>query len=217
MKAQHVRTIARLLAMGAGSDHVDVSTSGLGRSLGMSQQAASRHLVDLADEGLVERAPGGRSVRVTPLGISEVERLHAELGAGLGRARRVDLAGSLVSGMGEGAYYMSLGGYTGQFREKLGYVPYPGTLNVRLDGPGRRAASLLAGLPSTHIDGFSDGSRTFGPVSCLAAETAGIRSHLVLPERTHHDGSVIEIIAPVCLREEASLSDGSRVEVRVLP
>src|SRR5918912_644876 len=44
----------------------------------------------------------------------------------------IDFKGTIVSGMGEGAYYMSLAGYKKQFKEKLGYEPYPGTLHVKL-------------------------------------------------------------------------------------
>ena len=35
--------------------------------------------------------------------------------------------------MGEGSYYMSLKGYKKQFKEKLGYEPFPGTLNLKLE------------------------------------------------------------------------------------
>ena len=44
----------------------------------------------------------------------------------------IEFRRKIVSGMGEGAYYMSLKGYRNQFIEKLGYEPYPGTLNVKL-------------------------------------------------------------------------------------
>ena len=42
------------------------------------------------------------------------------------------LNGTVQSGLGEGAYYMSLRPYTDQFLEILGFSPFPGTLNVQL-------------------------------------------------------------------------------------
>ena len=38
-----------------------------------------------------------------------------------------------VSGMSEGAYYMSLKGHARQFVKRIGYVPFPGTLNAKLE------------------------------------------------------------------------------------
>jgi len=39
-----------------------------------------------------------------------------------------------VSGKGEGRFYSSKRKYAEQFSENLGFLPYPGTLNVKLDG-----------------------------------------------------------------------------------
>jgi riboflavin kinase len=42
------------------------------------------------------------------------------------------LRGRVVSGLGEGQHYISRQGYLKQFREKLGFEPFPGTLNIKL-------------------------------------------------------------------------------------
>ena len=218
LKIQHILTLSYLLSKGARGAFVPMSTASLGRGLSKSQQAASRHLLELEQGGFVERAASGRamSVRVTPRGHAEVAGLHAALQKGLRPQPRVALEGTLVSGMGEGAYYMSLEGYARQFRSRLGYVPFPGTLNVRLGrGAQREAARQFAGMPGTRIDGFSDGKRTYGWVKCFGAEVGGIACHLVVLERTHHDDSIAELISEACLREAASLRDGSRVRVTV--
>ena len=52
-----------------------------------------------------------------------LERTKAEL----------DVTGVLFSGLGEGAYYIMIKGYRKQFQSKLGFDPFPGTLNLRLD------------------------------------------------------------------------------------
>ena len=42
------------------------------------------------------------------------------------------LKGIIFTGLGEGAYYMSLEGYKKQFKKHLNFIPYPGTLNLRM-------------------------------------------------------------------------------------
>lgn len=208
----HVLALAHLLSLGAGARFVDVTTADLGLAISRSQQAASKHLRELAEWGLVERAAGarGHSVRVTGAGRLQTERLYRTLGAGLGGARCA-VRGTLVSGMGEGAYYMSLPGYTAQFRERIGYVPFPGTLNVRLE-PGSGPVPDSGGVM---IDGFSDGQRTYGPVRCLAARANGMNAHVIRPERTHHDATILELISELDMRRTGGLSDGSQVSVEL--
>src|SRR5437764_499102 len=46
----------------------------------------------------------------------------------------VVLTGAVKAGLGEGRYYLSRPGYVSQFESKLGWAPYPGTLNLELTG-----------------------------------------------------------------------------------
>ena len=219
-KIQHILTLSYLMSKGARHDFVTITTASLGRSIGRSQQAASRHLLELEQDGLVERAiDGGISVRITPKGYKEVARLHSILQKGMNTSPpAVRLRGRLVSGMGEGAYYVGLAGYSEQFRSGLGYVPFPGTLNVRLDRRTHQGAARRFGdAEGVMIDGFSDGKRTYGWVKCVAARIGRIDCHLIIPERTHHDDSIIELISAVCIRKAARLKDGSGVTVEMSP
>ena len=45
----------------------------------------------------------------------------------------MELAGRVFTGQGEGKKYVSLSWVKHQIKEKLGFDPYPGTLNLRLD------------------------------------------------------------------------------------
>ena len=72
--------------------------------------------------------------------------------------------------MGEGSYYMSLKGYRKQFKEKLGYEPFPGTANLKLeDRIYMDKKKEISNYPSIYIDGFKDENRTFGWVKCYPA------------------------------------------------
>lgn len=229
IKAQHLLTLVHLLSLGARHNFVRVSTADLGKAIQKSQQSASKHLADLEHDGLLERMTrgNGTSVRITDAGYRDLLRLGRILNTGLGlpeastgsssSSSQIVLKGRLVSGMGEGAYYMSLKGYTRQFKIRIGHIPFPGTLNVKLDGEAYvEAVRRLDTMDGARIDGFCDGKRTYGWVTCFVAKINGlVDAHLVRLERTHHDPSVIELISKHNIRESAGISDGSEVVIRV--
>jgi riboflavin kinase len=102
--------------------------------------------------------------------------------------------------------------------EKLGFDPYPGTLNLKLKtGLEVQAKRILDAYPGIMIDGFEDGQRTFGPVKSFKTIINNkIEGALLLIKRTHHGENVMEIISPFFLREKLGLKDGDRVNIKIL-
>ncbi len=222
IKLQHILTLIELLSKGARHNFVEVTTTLLGKDIGRSQQAASKHLLDLETSGYIERLKKGQkyAVKVTDKGYSEIQSLYLSLRAAHESApETMDFEGNVISGMGEGAYYMSLEGYRRQFREKLGYEPYPGTLNVRLTDQIYMNGRLELGKhPSIFINGFSDGTRTYGWVKCYRAtinDGAIDNAAVLVLERTHYDDSMLEVIAPTSIKQTASIKNGDRIKVQV--
>ncbi|PHY08629.1 MAG: riboflavin kinase [Nitrosarchaeum sp.] len=220
LKIQHILTLTYLLSKGAKHNFVTVTTESLGKSIHKSQQAASKHLVDLENNQFIERVISGRniSVKITLKGFSEMVKLSNTLQKSLESSpSHVELKGTLVSGLGEGSYYMSLKGYTKQFKTKIGYIPFPGTLNVRLDKKiHQEAIKQFENLEGIKIESFSDGKRTYGWVKCFHAKlNNSINCELVLLERTHHDNSIIELISQVCIRKLGKLKDGSIISIKI--
>lgn len=220
LKIQHILTLTHLLSKGAKHNFVTVTTASLGKSIRKSQQAASKHLLELENNQFIERIINGRniSVKITPKGFSEMVKLSTVLQKSLNSSpAHVELKGTLVSGMGEGAYYMSLRGYTNQFKSKIGYIPFPGTLNVRLDKKvHQEAIKQFESLDGILIKSFSDGKRTYGWVKCFPAKlNQSINCQLIILERTHHDDSIIELISKVCIRKSGRLKDGSKVTIKI--
>lgn len=219
LKAQYLLTLAYLLSLGARHQYIPITTSLVGRHIGRSQQAASKHLLDLENDMFIERMmnQGTIYVRVTRSGFLEVERVSSALQKSLESASHISVSGTLVPGVGEGAYYMGLEGYTRQFKSKIGYVPFPGTLNVKVtEGVHLQAMKRAKQAEGITVDGFSDGKRTYGWVRCIPARiNDAVDCHLILLERTHHDDSVAELISSICVRKAASLQDGSRISFRV--
>jgi len=221
LKIQHLLTLSYLLSKGAKYNFVSITTSSLGKNIHKSQQAASKHLLELEQNKFITRIISGRnlSVKITSKGFSEMVKLSSILQKSLDSSpSSVDLKGTLVSGMGEGAYYMGLKGYTKQFISKIGYVPFPGTLNVRLDKKiHQESIKQFETLDGIKIKSFSDGKRTYGWVKCFPAKlNNSISCQLIILERTHHDDSVIELISKTCLRKNAKLKDGSKVSIKIV-
>ena len=220
LKIQHLLTLSFLLTKGAKHNYVTITTSSLGKNIKKSQQAASKHLLELEQNLFIERIVSGRniSVKITSKGFSEMVKLSAILQKSLDSSpSHVILKGTLVSGMGEGAYYMGLKGYTKQFKSKIGYIPYPGTLNVRLNQKiHQEAIKQFEILEGIKIKSFSDGKRTYGWVKCFPAKlNNSINCELIILERTHHDASIIELISKVCIRKTGKLKDGSKVSIKI--
>ena len=220
LKIQHILTLAELLSKGARHNFVQITTSSLGKSIQKSQQAASKHILELENGGFIDRVMTGRqlSVKITQKGYSELVKLHSILGSSLGSADSyLELNGVIISGLGEGAYYMSLNGYTKQFKTKIGYIPFPGTLNVKLNQlQATQIIQQLNDLDNVVIDPFSDGKRTYGWVKCFHVTlNNSIKCELIRLERTHHDNSIIELISKNNLRKTARLQTGSKVTVRI--
>jgi riboflavin kinase, archaea type len=222
IKLQHIFTMTDLLQRGAHYNFIVITTSDLGKDIKRSQQAASRHLLDLENAGYIERLRKGQTfrVKITNRGYSEIESLYSTLKSAIESIPfSIDFEGTVVSGMGEGAYYMSLDGYRKQFKEKLGFEPYPGTLNVKLiDQIFMNARREIGRYPSVFINGFSDNMRTYGWVKCYKAninKAAVNNAAALVLERTHYDDSMLEIIAPICLKEAIGIQNGDRISIKV--
>ena len=220
LKIQHILTLAELLSKGARYNFVQITTSSLGKSIKKSQQAASKHILELENGGFIERVMTGRhvSVKITQKGYSELVKLHSILGSTLvSSPSQLELSGSIISGLGEGAYYMALNGYTKQFKVNIGYIPFPGTLNIKLNQlQATQIIQQLDELDNVMLEPFSDGKRTYGWVKCFHATlNESIKCELIRLERTHHDSSVIELISKNNLRKTAHLQTGSKVTIRI--
>ena len=211
----------RLAEMGAYNRTIKASTEFLAERLGVSQQTASRYLVGLERVGWIKRiiTAQGTLVRLSEEGKKQLKRVHSGLSVILEAKYPPSLTieGTVFSGLGEGAYYVTREAYRRQFIEKLGFDPYPGTLNLKLTTEyDVEAAADLESYPAIVIEGFKDESRTYGPVRCFHALVNNReKGAVVMALRSHYNMSVLEVIAPVYLRGKLKLKDGSRVKVTV--
>ena len=133
--------------------------------------------------------------------------LHSYMGR-----NKLILSGTIVRGLGEGTYFMSMKHYKNEIRKKLGFDAYPGTLNLRVS---INKINLFKKINPIKIDGFKNNNKIFGAASCYKAKIQGISGSIIIPELTKHK-NIIEFIAPIHLKSELTLKDRERVKIELL-
>ncbi|HLE74536.1 MAG TPA: DUF120 domain-containing protein [Candidatus Bathyarchaeia archaeon] len=219
---RHLCTLLQLAEMGAHRRTSKISTEYLAEKLGISQQTASRYLIELERKRWIQRTitPEGSLIKIDDKGTRELQKLYSNLRFVIEAAYppSVTLEGTVFTGLGEGAYYILKEHYRKQFIEKLGFDPYPGTLNLKLTSDyDLKTRTELEAYPAIEIQGFKNEDRTFGLVKCYPATIGNkVKGALISALRSHYDSSVVEIIAPVCLRKHLNLKDGYKVKIEIL-
>ncbi|MGB9131690.1 MAG: winged helix-turn-helix domain-containing protein/riboflavin kinase [Methanosarcina sp.] len=213
-----IEHLKKLALIGAVNKTIKVSSSEFQKHTGASSKTAARKLKQLEEEGLIERkiVPGGQLIKMTEKGIEILKSEYLEYSSIFSPESGIlELEGNVLTGLGEGQYYINIPGYRKQFEEKLHFIPFPGTLNVQLSEKSSVLRNLLREIQTVRIDGFNDGERTFGGGNCYSVSIGGIKAAVISPERTHYPSDLIEIIAPVKLRDTLKLEDGDRVVIQV--
>jgi riboflavin kinase len=193
---------------------VSVSSAQLGTTLGVSQQTASRYLAGLEKNGLIKRVvkKRGQEVSLTKEGLAILKNMHDELGLFIQGKKRLEIAGKVSIGLGEGAYYIKM--YADKIEKQLGFQPYYGTLNVKVDEMPAGMQRLLYKM----IPPFEKEGRSFGGIKIVKVKLRygkkTVECFLIMPERTHHKNE-LEIISKENLREKLGLKDGSNVTVEI--
>ena len=124
---------------------------------------------------------------------------------------RITLCGAVFSGGDEGKNFVDLPWVKRQIREKLGFIPYSGTLNLRLSEESVKRRKLLEKAHSIKVcpaEGYCNGV-------LIKASIGTLECAIVVPEIAGYPKDVLEIIASVNLREKLQLEDGAEVAVSV--
>lgn len=121
------------------------------------------------------------------------------------------LTGAVFSGGGEGRKYLEMSWVNQQIKQKLGFAPYPGTLNVMLSKESTQRRELLEKTPPIKIcptEGYCTGA-------LFKAFIDTFQCAIIVPDVPRYQKAVLEVIAPHNLREALQLEDGSKVTVTV--
>src|SRR5512136_519403 len=115
---EDLQCLKALALMGGVKSPVWVSSQSLGSTLGISPQTASRRLQSLERQMLLTRSvnPDGQYITITRSGEEELRREYSDYCRVFSQeAGEYALRGSVITGLGEGKYYMSLQHYITQF------------------------------------------------------------------------------------------------------
>ncbi len=188
-----------LLKYNAHLEKIKISTTKIAEVCQMSQQNASKRLIDLEKNGMIFRDAFG--IRISSSGYETAKKEYIELKK-IFEKKGIKLTGKIIDGIGQGKYYMSLEHYKKGINEKFGFVPYPGTLNVKINKKDlhKREAIMKENLIS--ISGFKTNDRSFGELFCYPAKIDNIKCAIIFPLRTHHGNEIIEIAAKENLRKK---------------
>ena len=118
--------------------------------------------------------------------------------------------GEVTTGLGKAAYFLSQDFYTNEFEKNLGFVPYPGTLNVIVSEEHLDEINEI----KDSCENIIKPDEGFGAVKYIEAILNDkIEGAIVFPAKTTHEENYLEFIAEIKLRDELSLNDGDIVSL----
>ena len=137
------------------------------------------------------------------------------------------IVGQIFSGKMKGKIFLSQEGYVKRIKESLGFNPWPGTLNIKLEPKSQlKKRDDLEKIDSIRIKGFEDEGKFFGGLRCYPCKIRSLKVRdsgnvgtdgvVIVPDKTRHPSDVIEIISPVNIRMSLVLNDKDIVSAELV-
>lgn len=213
-------TLYSLANKGAIHSKATITTRELGEILNVSQQTASRRITQCVEQGYLNRihTADGMILQISDKGREELLYVLSNLEVVFTPPEdEIVIEGAIVTGLGEGAYYIEV--YSSKLKAALGFRPHLGTLNVKIsDDESRKAIGRMKNTTPLVLSGFTHKGRTFGDVICYRVKiNRRIEGAVVIAQRTHHSEEILEIVAPVNIREALKIEDNDKVTLTVVP
>ncbi|MDH7563672.1 MAG: CTP-dependent riboflavin kinase [Candidatus Bathyarchaeota archaeon] len=120
------------------------------------------------------------------------------------------IKGKVFSGKSEAARFLELAWVRSQIASKVGFTPFSGTLNLKIP-----EENITRKLLEEHNPSCIQPSEGYCRAKCLKARVGTVKCAIIVPEIASYPSDMLEIIAPVNLREKLSLKDGDTLEVKV--
>lgn len=123
----------------------------------------------------------------------------------------MEITGKIISGTHKGSYFMSLEVYKDEFRKKLKFEPFHGTLNLKISPENATQISSMQDKM-----GVIEGTGNYGDVKFLPAQLNGIVEGAILfPVKTEHSPEILEFVANENLRSTLKLKDGDEATLKI--
>ncbi len=124
------------------------------------------------------------------------------------------LIGKVVGGVKQAACFTRLDWVQEQCCDKLGFRPYPGTLNLEIS---EQSLSELEELRRERGVELVPPDPSFCAAKTLPLTIEGVTGAMIVPSEdvNVHKKNIIEILAPLRLKDALNIGDGSRVTVKI--
>ena len=120
------------------------------------------------------------------------------------------IEGEVTTGLGKAAFFLSQEFYTREFEKNLGFVPFPGTLNVVVS---EEYLDEINGIKNS-CENLIKPDEGFGAVKYIEAIlNEEVEGAIVFPAKTTHEENYLEFISENKLRDELNLEDGDVVSL----
>lgn len=209
MWGKYYSILLYILEKGGLFSKIKTSTILLSKELNSTQQTISRKLIEMEKKRLIKRELTANGVK---LSLDEKARIFLKKNYKILKKKfekKINvLKGQVKAGIGEGKYYMSLSQYQSQFKAKLGFKPYSGTLNLSVKDRNK-LLEFISNLEPILISGFKTKDRTYGSIKCYKVKIKDLEGAIIIPERARHPEDIVEIIASVYLRGYYNLKNNT--------
>ena len=120
------------------------------------------------------------------------------------------IEGEVTTGLGKAAFFLSQEFYTREFEKNLGFVPFPGTLNVVVSDDHLDEINKIKDA----CENLIKPDEGFGAVKYIEAILNDeVNGAIVFPAKTTHEENYLEFISENRLRDELNLEDGDVVSL----
>ncbi|MGD9075837.1 MAG: CTP-dependent riboflavin kinase [Desulfobacteraceae bacterium] len=124
------------------------------------------------------------------------------------------LNGKVVSGVRKAAYFTQLDWVQEQCMEKLGFRPYPGTLNVEMS---EESLPIIEALQKEQGIELIPPDTEFCAAKAMLLSLGSISGAIIIPAEDVrvHGKNIVEVISPLRLKEALQVDDGDSLTLIV--
>ena len=124
------------------------------------------------------------------------------------------IAGKIVPGVKQGKFFTQLKWFEEQCHEKLGFKPFPGTLNLEIS---EEYLPIIESLNREEGIELISPDPKFCNAKAFSVSLGEISGAIIMPDEKVrlHPKNIIEIVAPVKIKASLNVADGDFISVAI--
>ncbi len=119
------------------------------------------------------------------------------------------MTGKIIKGIGESGSFLSIGWVEEGMRNAFSFSPFPGTLNIKV------TRHVQENLRQAGKERLVAGQEGFCDALLFKAAIGEIPCGVVLPLVQNYPEDLLEIVAPVQLKETLKVTEGDEIRVEI--